>query len=218
MQDRKLKFIGLDFETTGTSHEHSAPIEIGLASESGQSFGSLIGGWRWHLADGTPTYGQNTYIWDEEAGEIHGITPDELNDAPWPKAVDESASEWVRDVVGGEPKGIIAVGWNVAAFDFPFLRRYLPKTAASMSYRSVDLNALVFGITQAGLTQPYTNEPWGYYGLKSFVKEQAAVGVEQQTGWAPDNWHNAEYDALASVYAYFELLEVLKHSGGQAWL
>lgn len=213
MRDSKLRFIGLDLETSGTSHEVSAPIEVGIAVDTGMSFGRLIGGWNWKDQPWTEDVdpGGALYEWSTEAQGVHGIDRDDLDGEPDAIETDEEATRWLKDVLPWqEPKGIIAVGWNVAAFDFPFVRKHLPRLASSMSYRSVDLNAIVFAITQAGLPDQ-NGEPWDYYGLKSYVKGMAAEACRDQ-GWDEEAWHSAEYDALASLYAFFILQEVLNDS------
>lgn len=206
MKDSDLNFIGVDLETSGSSHSRSAPIQIGIANDSGMIFDSYIGGWLFDPALQTAD-GQRTHEWSEEAYGIHGIPRSRLLSAPFAKEADVQAAYWIEDNVGGPGKGIIAVGWNVAAFDFPFIREYLPKTAGSMAYRSVDLNAIIFGITQAGLGD-WDGKPWTYYRLKSFVKDAAASRIMQQTDMQVQ-WHDAGYDALAGLYAFYELQEVL---------
>ena len=218
MRDDKLRFIGLDLETSGTSHKRSAPIEVGIALDTGQVYESLIGGWHW-LSEGYPDRmldmeaerreGMRFYEWTDGAYQIHGIERDEVDAAPHKTDIDGEATAWLkRNLPGQEPKGIIAVGWNVAAFDFPFVRQHLPRLSESMSYRSVDLNAIVFAITQAGLIGP-GGEPWDYYGLKSHAKGMAAEAVRDQ-GYSDEAWHEAGYDALAGLYAFFILQEVLQ--------
>lgn len=206
-----LIFIGLDFETTGLSHEASAPIEIGIATEDGLMYDSLIGGWKWENEPND--YEERQYEWSNEAEEIHGITKGDLSRAPSVFKADTFCTSFIRRCVGIEPKKIIAVGWNIAAFDFPFLREYLPQTANSMSYRSVDLNALLFGITQAGTLLDNRGRPWTYYSLKSFVKDQAAEYISMELDRA-EAWHSAGYDALASIYAYDALLSVMRGTIG----
>lgn len=215
MRDSNLRFIGLDLETSGTSHEKSAPIEVGLATDAGLTFGTYIGGWEWEDELDLPIARPigKTYEWSMEAMGVHGIDRGMLIDAPPASHADAGAVSWLKSQLPDtEPKGIIAVGWNVAAFDFPFVRMHLPRLAQSMSYRSVDLNAIVFAITQAGLPDSQ-GRPWDYYGLKSYVKSMAAEmirenGVEEAQ-WGEEAWHQADYDALAGLYAFFMLQEVL---------
>lgn len=211
MKDQDLIFIGLDFETSGSSHTRSAPIQIGLANSYGQTYSALIGGWRWEdWADTKWDHidGIQSWDWSDEAEGIHNITRDLLGREPDQYVVDREASEWVASHVGIVPKGIIAVGWNIAGFDFPFLRTYLPRTASSMAFRSVDLNALIFGISQAGMSRA-NGEPWGYYKLKGYVKKEAEAMLYARTGREAIQ-HDAGDDALTSIYAFDVLKDVLR--------
>lgn len=194
-----LIYIGIDFETTGTDFETSVPIEFGMATEWGNVHERLIGGWDW-----------NDRPWSAEAEGIHKISQDDLRLARPADWIDKDFVDWVHLMVGADPKRIIAVGWNVASFDLPFLRRYLPQTSKAISYRTVDLNAIVFAIVEAELRDAY-GEPWTYYGLKDHLKREAADRIEGETG-TDQAWHRAGYDALASIYAFDELLDILRRS------
>jgi hypothetical protein len=204
VKDSDLNFIGVDLETSGSSHADSAPIQVGIANDRGMIFDSYIGGWSW---DDGFVNGKRRHVWSDEAFGVHGIPKGRLYGMPAADLVDAQGANWIAQHVGGPSKGIIAVGWNVAAFDFPFIREYLPKTADSMAYRSVDLNAIIFGATQAGLAD-FDGRPWTYYRLKSYVKDAAAYRIMQQTEMETQ-WHDAGYDALAGLYAFYELQTVL---------
>jgi hypothetical protein len=77
-----------------------------------------------------------------------------------------------------------------------------------MAYRSVDLNALVFLITQAGMLRP-DGQPWTYYKLKGYVKREAEEMNYARTGTEAQN-HDAGYDALVAIYAWDVLKDVLR--------
>lgn len=187
---RDVTYVGLDFETSGTSHREHAPIQIGLATRK-EVFGGLVGGWDF----------EDKYDWSYEAEEIHGISQGDLIDCAPAYEIDGLASEWLQ-ALDTPAKKIIAVGWNVAAFDFPFLRLYFPRTAQGMSYRSVDLNAIVFALVDARMTDSY-GRPWDYYGLKKAAKEYAAAVIAREFPEIEgEQWHDAGYDALASLHAY----------------
>jgi DNA polymerase III epsilon subunit-like protein len=205
LADRPLHLIGLDFETSGSDHERSAPIQIGIATVDGEVYSSLVGGWKW-----SGPVGPRRFDWSSEAQQVHGIEKSDLATARDRTAVDREASDWVRErFPGAKPSTLITVGWNVAGFDHPFLRKHFKRTAGRLSYRSVDLNAVVFAITQAGLPGP-TGEPWKYDRLKRRVKDAAAHRANEFFG--STKWHDAGYDALASLYAFDELKAVLRPS------
>lgn len=197
-------FFGLDFETSGTNPEEHAPIQVGVATLS-EVFVRDIGKWNWHDDPWTSdTFASHRLAkWDPEAEAIHGITKERLKGAMSSYVVDGQTADWVRDL-GSHRAGRIAVGWNVASFDFAFLRKWLPETASEMSYRSVDLNAVVFHIT-------HTTE-WKYNDLKDHVKGLAAHRI-QDLGIYADNrplWHDAGYDAIASLLAWEELKAITR--------
>ena len=84
------------------------------------------------------------------------------------------------------------VGWNVGSFDVPFVRKHLPGVASVLSYQSADLNAACFIISEA--------QGISYKGLKARAKEYAAE-MALKDG-LDEAWHDAGYDALASLYAW----------------
>ena len=186
-------FIGLDFETSGTSHEESAPIQLGI-SVDGHTFAEDIGGWDW---DSPSWEGYRNRVWDESAFEVHGITKSRIHGAPRPIEVDAMAIKWLDYYAPRHPAGRIMVGWNVGQFDVPFLRNHFPRTARAMSYRSVDLNAVVFYMEQMGLGK--------YKDIKEASKEYAASELINE-GWPVDLWHDAGYDAAAALKSFEYLI------------
>lgn len=187
-------FLGLDFETSGTDHDRSAPIQLGIANDTGAVFNMLIGGWDW---DDPQLVRYESRAWSEEAFGVHGITKDRLASAPGPEVVDALAFEWLNKNVPRHPAGRIPVGWNVSGFDVPFLRQHFPQTARAMSYRSVDLNAITFFLASCGIGK--------YQDIKGTVKATAALRIATEHG-GEEKWHDAGYDALASLYAYQALV------------
>lgn len=189
-------FLGLDFETSGTDHDLSAPIQLGMASPDGAVFDMLVGGWDW---DDPKMVAYEARSWSEEAFGVHGITKDRLLSAPKPTLVDTLAVEWLDKHIPRHPAGRIPVGWNVSGFDVPFLRQHFPKTARAMSYRSVDLNAIVFFLDSCKIGK--------YADIKRTVKLTAAMRIAGESG-QQEKWHDAGYDALASLYAYQALVAI----------
>jgi hypothetical protein len=209
VKDQDLIFVGMDLETSGSDHVRSALIQVGIANEYGQIYSSYVGGWTFTDSLGGYPDGRRTWTWSDEAEERAHKIPQATIDAARPRwEVDAEARQWIREYVGIVPKAIIAVGWNIAGFDFPFWREYLPQASSSMAYRSVDLNALVFGVTQAGMLRP-DGQPWTYYKLKGYVKREAAEMHYARTGGEAQN-HDAGYDALVAIYAWDVLKDVLR--------
>lgn len=75
---------------------------------------------------------------------VHGLSAERIRAAPRADVVDAELCGWLGDKVVGSGRGLIAVGWNVAAFDLPYVQRFLPRFTSHLSRRSVDLNAVCF--------------------------------------------------------------------------
>jgi len=199
MSKSKRDFIGLDFETSGTTHERHAPIQLGLATQDGSYASWLIGGWRWAGPSTVtgPEYevGTQCWEWDEGAYGVHGITQEALEKfGMTPGEVTADAIAFLQQHSQAWRGERIMVGWNVGSFDAPFLRRYLPGIAREMSYRSVDLNAVTYTIAEA-------------HGIKSkTLKRQAQEAGAERALTIPSSgtWklHDAGYDAVAALGAW----------------
>ena len=206
-------FIGLDFETSGTVPEDHAPIQIGMATLSPDSFFVRdIGGWNWSDLPWTRDFtGGKLAMWDQEAFEVHGIDRERLSLAPSVEIIDGWAANWVGTVAADTPRNWRnVVGWNVAGFDLAFLRRHMPKTSKTLSYRTVDLNAVVFSIT--GNDRDFYNE------VKSEAKDYAAGFIaEMHPSHVETTWHDAGYDALAALYSFEYLHDNFTRPQGEMW-
>jgi DNA polymerase III epsilon subunit-like protein len=201
-------YIGLDLETSGTDigdgstvlhpsakDGRAAPIQLGMATADGGVFCEVIGGWDFY----------RDHTWSDEAGAVHGIPFDKVEHAPPADEVAERAVEWVAPL--GHRASIIPVGWNIAGFDMPFVKRFLPSVQNHMSYRTVDLNAICFALSSARVKSPLGGM-WGYKSLKSVVKDVAGERAAAVLGEVL--WHDAGFDALASLYAFDALQAVIR--------
>ena len=162
-------------------------VQIGVALESGDTFFSDIGYDKWNE--------------DPKAMEVHKMTADRIRAAPRAEAVDASLLAWL------EARGItraIPIGWSVGTFDMPFVREYLPRSAALISKRSVDLNGVVYTLMQV------TGR--SYNALKSASKKYAEKALEHRCFQPEPAWHHAGYDAEAALKAweFFRSLIVAK--------
>ncbi|MCA1704012.1 MAG: hypothetical protein LC808_12395 [Actinobacteria bacterium] len=168
------RFIGVDGEMTGTDGpDIHQLIQIGVATAPDEVFVSDIGYKKWSE--------------DAESMAVHGLSAERIRAAPGADAVDAELCKWLADKVVGADRGLIVVGWNVAAFDLPYVRRYLPRFAGHLSRRSVDLNAVCF--TFAGTA----GSRW------KRLKKRSKRYAEERLGRA--NWHDAGYDAAAALLA-----------------
>jgi len=174
-------FFAVDGEMTGSkSPEEYQLIQIGVAGERAYDmddvFVSDIG------------YDDGKFKFTEEALKVNKFTPERITAGPKPWIVDADLVGWLLDNHGIENK-CIAVGWNVGSFDMPFVRKYLPESAKMFSYRSLDLNSVCFTLADV------TGFSW------STIKHHAKIFAENTIPGTPD-WHNAGYDALASLRAW----------------
>ena len=182
-------FIGLDGEMTAADLSAGGRlIQIGLAVGEGEDdrITALIG---WSEGD---------YFAEPVAMGVHGIPPETIHAAPRAPEVDERLRDWclVRGATE-DRRTLVTVGWNVGAFDLPFVQHCLPRTFALLSRRSVDLNAVC--ITLGGAAEHGGSRPkwtgWKRMSKRAAEDRLSALGVEPQ-------WHDAGYDALASLFAW----------------
>lgn len=181
-----IRYIGLDFETSGTDPWGDAvPIQLGMWAAD-VPFARDIGRWDW-----------SEFTWSEESFAIHGITKEVLASAPPVWQVDIRAANFLLDRDMGSRMWNVIVGWNVAGFDRQFITRWMPNLNRLLSYRTVDLNALVFA--KAG------DNEGAYQDIKVHAKGYAADKIG-----GPENWHDAAYDARAAIYSLEFLTEVIR--------
>lgn len=188
----KLRYVGLDGEMTGTTKRGEGPapekyqlIQIGMATSVTDIFTSDIGFQVWNST--------------EQAMAVNHFTPERIRAGPLPGMVDEEACKWLDAKVGPGVRDIHAVGWNVGAFDMPFVNKYLPATGDRFSYRSVDLNSIVYGIIGLEGTDKQ------YDRVKRAAKGYAETELKKV--YPNPAWHDAGFDAAAGLLAF----EYLSH-------
>lgn len=203
----RLVYVGLDGEMTGSgsrdrknvAHKEYQLIQIGLATMEMQPPSP------YHTLGVFAPETLKTYVsdigfdkWNSQprAMEVNKFTPERIRAGPRPSAVDAAACVWLDGRVGAGRRDLHAVGWNVGSFDMPFVREYLPNLGDRFSYRSVDLNSILYSVADAD------DE---YRELKSRAKSGAedelrALGI-------PPNHHDAGYDAANALMAFKLLRE-----------
>jgi hypothetical protein len=189
-------FMGLDGEMSSADLDAGGRlIQIGLAvGTAPQDWITELIGWD-----------EGEFVAEAKAMEVHGITRETILAAPRAPEVDERLSAWCVDRGGrGDRRSIVAVGWNVGAFDLPFVRHALPQTFALFSRRSADLNAICFALGNA-LTLSGSRPSWT--GFRRMAKRQAEQALEK-LGIEPA-WHDAGYDALAGLLSFLWLREMV---------
>jgi DNA polymerase III epsilon subunit-like protein len=143
-----LRFIGIDFETTGLSVTSGhVPIQVGIASFNHAETGPPIP-WVSTMIGWQP----GSYQCDPIAMGVHGFTPRDfdLDVAPPRREVDELCCEAlapISDTFSGS--ALIPVGWNVGSFDMVFCAAHLPKLRSRFGHRAFDLNSACFAIAGA---------------------------------------------------------------------
>jgi DNA polymerase III epsilon subunit-like protein len=176
--------VGLDIETTGSDPKVHSLIQVGLASGLGE----------WMSCDVRPY--SASYVVEEEAMKVNGFTVERVEAGFPQEQADEMCSEWLAKRFGDER--LIPVGWSVGTFDMPFIRKTLPLTAAHFGHRSCDLNAVLFAKT--------FSTGWKVKGSFDQLKRGTKERVAELLGW--EHWHDAGYDALASLAALHVLKEM----------
>ena len=193
-----MKYIGLDFESSGSDPwGRSVPIQIGMAMEDDGTlatasgapliFSRYIGGWSWESNHNDPS--AEWWDWSEEAEAVHGLARDSIAlkyaEPVW--AVDIQAAAWLLEFVGTTKRMFnITVGWNVAGFDRQFITRWMPNLNRLLSYRTLDLTALVFA---------QADDEAQYRAVKKAAKDAAHAAL----GYSSDQRHDALVDARCAL-------------------
>lgn len=179
-ETNKPIFLGLDIETTGSEISQHQLIQIGVARGLHDVFVMDVG------------HAHADLVIDPEASKVHGFSVERMVAGNRPAVVDDSLCAWLEDrAVSQTRRWAIAIGWNVAGFDMPFVRKFLPKAAGCFSYRTVDLNAICFALDGKH------GHAWDWW------KKQIKKKIERMLGVV--RWHDAGFDAVAGLLA-FELL------------
>lgn len=146
-------------------------------------------------------WSEGSYVWSPQAFEVNRFTHERILNAPYAAdEVDDQLAEWLEDL-GAEPRQVIPIGWNVGSFDMPFVRRTFPSAGRFFPHRSLDLNSVCF--TMSGLMDT-GGTPAEWDGIKRMANRYA----EEMLGGEAE-WHDALYDAKASVLAWRYLRNLL---------
>lgn len=206
-----FRFIGLDGEMSGSGSREPgtvaskkyALLQIGLATmKMGERPDPVV-----LRPDTLRTFvsdlGYDTWNSQPEAMEVNKFTADRIQAGPRPGLVDSNACAWLNKRLGFREdstarRDLHAVGWNVGAFDMPFVREYLPMLGSRFSYRSVDLNSIVYSMAD-------TEDE--YKEIKGKAKSGAEVLLRNH-GIEP-NHHDAGYDAMLALMAFKLLRETI---------
>ena len=182
--EMSITFLGLDAEMSDSELSKGAVIvQIGAAASPTDVFCEVIG---WPIG---------SYHKTSRAMAVHGISEEEIAQAPPPAEVDARFWDWLcHHGASVDKKAVVPVGFNVNGFDLPFVRAYLPKSYALLSRRVVDLNGLLYTFAEC---MPYEGSRPTSSGWKRIAKRYAAEALAN-AGVAP-KWHDAGYDAAAAL-------------------
>lgn len=209
-------YLGLDLETTSSSSE-GLMIQLGMATEHLRVFCQDI------------TYNLKTLARahvDPQALEVNnftldritGVREDEGNGLVFHRNtetfVQQQAQDWLMDEFPLDPnleeakvrtddlygRKFVAIGWNVAGFDMPFVKRQMNRLAGWFHYRTIDLNAPCYTVARA----------WGldHKELKERIKSEADERIVAGKLYDGER-HDAGYDALAAVLEWKALCELI---------
>lgn len=178
-----IKFAGIDGEMTGSNCEKHSLIQIGIAFSNDITFSSYIG---W-----------SNFEYNPESLEVIGIDPEDIKTFPIAAEVDDNICKWL-DGMGIEEHTIIPVGWEVAAFDRPFIKKALPRFYKYLHHHSVELNSIMYTF---GDVMPYLGERPNSHIWKKMAKFAGTFNIKVNEGRWP-KVHNAEDDALMSWHSW----------------
>lgn len=192
----KAIFAGLDIETTGTEFAKHSICQIGVQLFNGPLFVSDV-------------RERRIFVSDPKAMEVNGFTEERCMNAPLADIVDAKLCVFMaqQEAQLGHDLVLVPVGWNVGAFDMPYVRRALPCFSEYVTRRSVDLNAVCF--TAADMLG------MKFDALKKHVKRAAAADMTAtpiEVNYAGERWkaHDAGWDARNALACWYQIKRAIR--------
>ncbi|MFT3872653.1 MAG: hypothetical protein QM714_08400 [Nocardioides sp.] len=203
------RFFGVDGEmSSNTIADGHRLIQIGVAVDTTpdgsrldvpELFASLVG------------WSEGELPWDDRAASIHRIPRADVLAAPRADVVDARLHDWLVEHGAHEDwrADQVMVGFNVGAFDAPFISQALPRSFSLFSRRYGDLNPLCFALGHAVSLSGGSPSPtsWRRYLRRVGLRKVQLLGREEAE-------HDAGTDALLALAAWREVESIL--SGLQA--
>jgi DNA polymerase III epsilon subunit-like protein len=185
-----ITYIGLDGEMSGTDIDAGHKlIQIGMAKyvdDTMVSIGTLLN--------------PGAMNWSDQAEEVHQFSRNHIEqNGEDPAMVDQMLADWANPT--SHRRDFVMVGFNVGSFDRPFIKQQLPITYGKFSRRCVDLNSIIFAMSD-------TNGQ--FERTKSRSKDYAFEKMEGMFDGFKNRQHDAEYDAVMSLYCFEYLQAVIK--------
>lgn len=185
-----INYIGIDGEMSGNDIDAGHKlIQIGMAKyvdDTMVSVGTLLN--------------PGAMVWSEEAELVHQFSQDHIEkNGEDPSMVDQALADWANDSI--HRRDFVMVGFNVGSFDRPFIKQHLPILYSKFSRRSVDLNSVIFSMSENN-TQ--------FERIKRKSKDYAFEKMEGMFDGFKNRQHDAEYDAVMSLYCFEYLRTLIK--------
>jgi DNA polymerase III epsilon subunit-like protein len=184
-----ITYIGLDGEMSGTDiNAGHKLIQIGMAKYHEDrivSTGTLLN--------------PGAMAWSEQAESVHEFSREYIEqNGEDPAMVDQMLADWANP--SSHRRDFVMVGFNVGSFDRPFVNQLLPILSSKFSRRSVDLNSLIFMMAD-------TNSQ--FESIKNKAKNYAFEKMEGMFDGFKNRQHDAEYDAVMSLYCFEYLRSIV---------
>jgi len=127
---KKYHIISLDIESSGRDYTRHALLSIGLVDQKGENFYIALQ--------------HRSLEVEPQAMRVNQLPVVRIDlDGVSPKKADQAMLDWLNARMKPDEQAV-AMGLNIGSFDMPFVRRWLPRSAARFSRRTMDLNALIF--------------------------------------------------------------------------
>ena len=185
-----INYIGLDGEMSGIDINNGHKlIQIGLAK--------MVDG---KMLSTSSLLNPGEMAWSEEAQAVHQFTIEDIKSrGADPDLVDLKLADWVS--TKADRQRTIVVGFNVGSFDMPFVSQTLPTLRSRLSRRSVDLNSILFALSDTDSQ---------FQKLKSKSKDYAIEKMDGMFEGFKNRQHDAEYDAVMALYCFEYLRNLIK--------
>jgi len=182
-------YVSLDGEMTGIDLTSGAAlISVGAATWENKPGESI------HTYYSMMNPGEMT--WSPEAAAVHGLSQQEVKQSKSASEVDDELSQWLTNL-GASRGQVIPVGVNFASFDGPFFKKYLPKTSALLSHRTVDINSLCF--TWACATgKSFSEVKTQMYAMANNLLDESGIPVRE---------HDAGFDAAQALTVWHAFVQ-----------
>lgn len=184
-----ITYIGLDGEMSGTQiNEGHKLIQIGMAK--------YVDG---QMTSTSALLNPGAMAWSDQAEEVHQFSRDYIERyGEDPAMIDQSLADWANPT--NHKRDFVMVGFNVGSFDRPFVEQSLPILFSKLSRRTVDLNSIIFMMSKTDSQ---------FQRIKARAKEYAFEKMEGMFQGFSNRQHDAEYDAVMSLYCFEYLRGVL---------